>query len=44
VFFSQTDRIQALPVEQLETLTEDLLDFQGLNDLTDWFKTIGILV
>ena len=37
-----TDRIQDLSIEQLETLAEDLLDFQGLDDLTAWFKTIGI--
>jgi len=40
---SLTDRIQALPIEQLETLAEDLLDFQRLADLMDWFKTIEIL-
>lgn len=40
---SLTDRIQALPIEQLETLAEDLLDFQRLEDLMNWFKTIEIL-
>lgn len=37
---SLTDRIQVLSIEQLETLAEDLLDFQGLEDLTNWFKSI----
>ena len=30
------DRIQALPIGKLETLAEDLLDFNGLDDLTNW--------
>ncbi len=29
-------RIQALPLEQLETLTDALLDFNGPEDLTAW--------
>jgi predicted transposase YdaD len=33
---STTARIQSLPLEQLETLAEALLDFQGPNDLTTW--------
>ena len=37
-----TDRIQDLSIEQLETLAEDLLDFQGLDDLTAWFEAIEI--
>lgn len=36
-----TDRIQALSIEQLETLTEDLLDFSGLDDLVGWMDTNG---
>lgn len=31
------DRIQILPIAQLETLAEDLLDFKGIDDLTAWF-------
>ena len=31
-----SDRIQALPIVKLEILAEDLLDFRGLDDLTDW--------
>jgi len=31
-----TDRIQALPLEQLEALAEALLDFSGPQDLTAW--------
>jgi predicted transposase YdaD len=34
-----TDRIQALPLEQLETLAEALLDFQGPADLGNWLNT-----
>lgn len=30
------DRIQTLTIEQLEILTEDLLDFGTLDDLTNW--------
>lgn len=33
-----SDRIQAFPIAQLETLAEDLLDFNGLDDLTDWLN------
>ena len=40
---SLIDRVQALPIEQLELLAEDLLDFQGLEDLTGWFEAIEIL-
>jgi predicted transposase YdaD len=29
-------QINALPLEQLGTLAEDLLDFSGLADLTGW--------
>ncbi len=32
------DRIQALPIVKLETLAEDLLDFNGLDDLTRWLE------
>jgi hypothetical protein len=31
-----SDRIQALRIVKLEILAEDLLDFRGLDDLTDW--------
>jgi len=31
-----TTRIQALPLQQLEALTEALLDFAGANDLASW--------
>ena len=31
-----TDRIQALPLEQLEALAEALLDFRGPEDLVAW--------
>ena len=31
-----TARIQSLPLEQLESLAEALLDFQGPNDLITW--------
>jgi hypothetical protein len=31
-----TARIQALPLEQLETLAEALLDFSGPADLAAW--------
>jgi hypothetical protein len=30
------DRIQQLPIDQLEDLAEALLDFTQLNDLVDW--------
>ncbi len=40
---SLTDRIQALSIENLELLAEDLLDFQNLEDLTAWFKAIESL-
>ncbi len=35
---SLSDRIQAFPIAQLEVLAEDLLDFNGLDDLTDWLN------
>jgi predicted transposase YdaD len=31
-----TARIQSLPLEQLESLAEALLDFQGADDLATW--------
>jgi predicted transposase YdaD len=31
-----TDRIEQLPIAQLEDLAEALLDFTQLNDLVDW--------
>jgi len=31
-----TARIQALPLQQLESLTDALLDFAGANDLSSW--------
>ncbi len=33
-----SDCIQEIPIAQLETLAEDLLDFNGLDDLTDWLN------
>jgi predicted transposase YdaD len=33
------ERIQALPVEQVERLGEDLLDFTGLDDLAAWLAS-----
>ena len=33
-----SDRIQVLPIVKLEILAEDLLDFRGLDDLTDWLN------
>jgi hypothetical protein len=33
-----TARIQSLPLEQLESLAEALLDFQGADDLTTWLS------
>ena len=33
---ASTDRIQALPLEQLEALAEALLDFTGQADLATW--------
>jgi len=32
-------RIQSLPVEQLESLAEALLDFQSADDLTTWLSS-----
>ncbi len=34
-----TARIQALPLEQLESLAEALLDFQGADDLAAWLSS-----
>jgi len=34
-----TAQIQALPVEQLESLADALLDFQGPADLAAWLAT-----
>jgi Domain of unknown function (DUF4351) len=33
-----TDRIQQLPIDQLEALAEALLDFTKLNDLVSWLE------
>ena len=33
-----TARIQALPLQQLETLAEALLDFAGASDLEAWLN------
>jgi predicted transposase YdaD len=37
----QDRRIRALPLEQLETLAEALLDFQGPDDLNAWLNAAG---
>ena len=34
-----TARIQSLPLEQLESLAEALLDFQSADDLTTWLSS-----
>ena len=34
-----TSRIQSLPLEQLESLAEALLDFQGADDLEAWLAS-----
>ena len=34
-----TARIQSLPLEQLESLAEALLDFQGADDLAAWLSS-----
>ena len=34
-----TARIQSLPLEQLESLAEALLNFQGADDLAAWLTT-----
>ena len=34
-----TARIQSLPLEQLESLAEALLDFQSADDLTIWLSS-----
>ena len=36
-----TAQIQALPLEQLETLADALLDFQGPADLASWLAANG---
>ena len=33
-----TDRISKLPIEQLESLAEALLDFTCLDDLSNWLE------
>ena len=33
-----TNRIQALPLEQLEALADALLDFSGPQDLATWLE------
>jgi hypothetical protein len=35
-------QIQALPLEQLGLLAEDLLDFSGLEDLVAWLDGNGV--
>lgn len=35
------DRINALPIEQLESLGEALLDFESIADLTTWLDNQG---
>jgi predicted transposase YdaD len=35
------DRIESLPLEQLENLGEALLDFQGMADLEVWFNQLS---
>ena len=37
----QQDRLQALPLAQLEALADALLDFQGPDDLTTWLQANG---
>jgi hypothetical protein len=34
-------RIEALPIDRLEKLGEDLLDFTGSEDLADWLQQYG---
>jgi hypothetical protein len=34
-------KIEALPVDRLEKLGEDLLDFTGSKDLADWLQQYG---
>jgi hypothetical protein len=34
-------KIEALPIEQLEKLGEDLLDFTGSKDVADWLQQHG---
>ena len=36
-----TAQIQALPLDQLESLADALLDFQGPADLTAWLAAIS---
>ena len=38
---STIDRISNLPIEQLESLGEALLDFGSIDDLTSWLETQG---
>ena len=38
---SLVDRINNLPIEQLESLGEALLDFGSIDDLTDWLEAQG---
>jgi hypothetical protein len=35
------DLINALSIEQLESLGEDLLDFESIDDLTAWLEKQG---
>ena len=35
------DRINNLSIEQLESLGEELLDFDAIDDLTSWLETQG---
>jgi len=34
----QENQVRALPIEQLESLSEALLDFDGRSDLTQWLE------
>jgi hypothetical protein len=34
-------KIEALPIDRLEKLGEDLLDFTGSKDLADWLQQYG---
>ena len=38
---STIDRINSLPIEQLESLGEALLDFGTIDDLTNWLENQG---
>jgi hypothetical protein len=35
-------KIEALPIDQLEQLALDLLDFTNGNDLAEWFQRCGL--